>query len=81
MQKQWSCGCIEVDGQLAEECTQVQPSGPLQSHQRSLYSPVCYRKRVEVSEPSEPLPVDAVLTGDEVGGTTVTPEAADGVQS
>lgn len=74
MQKQWSCGCMEVDGQLVDECSQVKPAEPLQSHQRSVYSPVCYRKRETEPEAVTAIPVDVTKP------TSTNSEATDGVQ-
>jgi len=34
-EKQWSCGCMEVDGKLVQECKQ------------SEFNPVCFRKAQE----------------------------------
>ncbi len=44
---QWSCGCHEVDGVLAQECTQVAPSGEISAERQATlkpYSAICSRK-------------------------------------
>lgn len=69
MQKQWSCGCMEVDGQLVDECSQVKPAELLQSHQRSVYSPVCYRK-----EQNPPVTTESDAAGGEVREVVNTSE-------
>ena len=37
-EKQWSCGCMEVDGKLVQECKQ------------SEFNPVCFRKAQEAAK-------------------------------
>lgn len=54
----WGCGCHEVDGVLATQCTQhVPPEEVAAHHTGKPYSKVCFRLRQEVApepEQSEP---------------------------
>lgn len=45
-EQKWSCGCYEVDGKLAVECTQKTPERELLAHHalNAPYSKVCFRK-------------------------------------
>lgn len=75
MQKQWSCGCMEVDGQLVQQCSQVQPVGELTSDKRSLYSAECFRQTQEA--PAQP---ESFVATPEHIDIPATEEAANGVQ-
>lgn len=65
MEKQWSCGCMEVDGQLVQQCSQVLPVGELTSDKKSLYSAECFRQTQEAPAPVEaPVEVAAPVVED-----------------
>lgn len=35
----WSCGCVEINGKLEAQCTQVQPSGEISAAAHAVNRP------------------------------------------